>query len=363
MLTDWSASKQKSSFVKYIPVINSLRGLASVIVCFFHLICLPLNFLEHTRIFELAVYGKFGVQVFFVITGVVIPMSLINSNYRYNLFGKFMWKRIIRIEPPYLFSILAAVLFIFFRNHFLPGKPHDIPSAENLLLHVGYLVPFVKGQHWFIIVFWTMAVEFQFYLLISLLFPLLIHPKLTVRLFIYAVVLALSLTFTNQEFTLVWLPVFMIGIIYANFIFAKIKWPEFVLALIASVGFTIFLLGFTIAFVAVATLTVIHFWRNYQNKIGRFFGNISYSLYLTHTIFGSAAENIFVPHVSHLYAKLLVVLLGFMLSVAAAYLFYLLIEKPSKKYAAKISLKMKPKIPATDETYEIFVGKSEVSRA
>lgn len=47
-----------------IPVINSLRGLVSLSVCIFHLICLPLNFLEHTSIYQLAQFGKYGVQVF-----------------------------------------------------------------------------------------------------------------------------------------------------------------------------------------------------------------------------------------------------------------------------------------------------------
>lgn len=326
---------------KYIPVINSLRGLASLMVCIFHLVCLPLNFLENTLLYQLAPSGRYGVQVFFVITGIVIPMLLINKNYKYPLFGRFMLKRIVRIEPPYLFAILTALVFILFRNQFLSKTPHDIPTTKNLLLHIGYLIPFVKGENWFLIVFWTMAVEFQYYIIISLLFPLLIARKLVVRIVSYFIIFGLAIIFTNAEFALVWLPVFMIGIIYVNFLFAKIKKDEFWIILCASVCFSLFLHGLVISLVSVCTLAIIHFFYNYKSKAGNFFGNISYSLYLTHTIFGTAAINFFVPHVSSMYTKFLVILIGFAVSVIAAYFFYLFLEQPFQRYASQISLKHK----------------------
>lgn len=326
---------------KYIPVINSLRGLASVTVCLFHLVCLPLNFLQHTSVFEIAPYGRFGVQVFFVITGIVIPITLIKGQYTYRLFGRFVLKRVLRIEPPYLFAILTGIIFILFRNHFLAKTPYSIPTTKSLLLHIGYLIPFLKEQKWFIIVFWTMAVEFQYYILISLLFPILIARKFVTRIISYCIVFALALAYSNAEFALVWLPVFMMGIIYVSFIHEKINWFEFWVVLIVSTGFSLFLHGFIITLISVGTLTVIHFFPVYQSKTGNFFGRISYSLYLIHTIFGTAVTNFFVPHVSSLYAKLLVVLLSFIISVIAAYGFYLIIEKPFQKLASKISLRRK----------------------
>lgn len=323
---------------KYIPVINSLRGFASVTVCLFHLVCLPLNFLEHTSVYEIAPYGRFGVQVFFVITGVVIPITLINGKYTYQLFGRFMLKRILRIEPPYLFSILTGILFILLRNHFLAKTPYHIPTIKSLLLHIGYLIPFINGEKWFIIVFWTMAVEFQYYILISLLFPLLISPKLVIRLLSYAIVLQLALINTNAEFVLVWLPVFMIGVVYVSFIYTKIKQTEFWIVLAVCTIFSLFLHGFIITFISITTLFIIHFSSGYQSKTGNFFGKISYSLYLVHTILGTATINFLMPYVFHLYSKLLVVTLSFGLSIVSAYIFYLMVEKPFQKLASKISL-------------------------
>lgn len=326
---------------KYIPVISSLRGIASLMVCMFHLVCLPLNFLENTFIYQLAPCGKYGVHVFFVITGVVIPMLLITGNYRYALFGRFILKRVVRIEPPYLFTILTAIVFILFRNLLLSKIPHNIPTTKSLLLHIWYLIPFVKGEKWFIIVFWTMAVEFQYYIIISLIFPLLTARKLVVRLVSYLVVFGLAVAFTNGEFALVWMPVFMIGVIYISFLFAKVNKLEFWIILGTSFSFTFFLHGFTITFIAISTLAVIHFFYNYKSKAGDFFGRISYSLYLIHTVFGTAAINFFLPYVSSLYVKLGLVLIGFIVSIVTAYFFYLMVEQPFQRYASQISLKHK----------------------
>lgn len=331
-------SNQKNNLPKYIPVINSLRGLAAVVVCIFHLVCLPLNFLENTDLYHFAPYGKYGVQIFFVITGVVIPISLINSNYNYLLFWKFIYKRIVRIEPPYIFSILIGLILLLMRNHLFSGVPHDVPSIKNILLHIGYLIPFVKGEQWFIIVFWTMAVEFQFYILISLFFPLLINQKVTIRLISYVLVFSLALILRSTIYAPAWMPVFMMGTIYISYRSAKIKLFEFLFILIVAIVFSTILHSFIITAIAVFTLIIIHFFSNFQNKLGNFLGSISYSLYLTHTIFGAATVNVLVPHVTLIYAKILVVILSFAVSIITAYYFYLWIEKPFKKYAAQIRL-------------------------
>ncbi|RYY08159.1 MAG: acyltransferase [Sphingobacteriaceae bacterium] len=338
MKKDLIVNKQPENLPQYIPVINSLRGLAAVVVCIFHLICLPLNFLENTELYQIAPYGKYGVQIFFVITGVVIPISLINSKYNYLLFWKFIYKRIVRIEPPYLFTILIGLILLIIRNQFLSGTPHDIPSLKNILLHVGYLIPFVKGEQWFIIVFWTMAVEFQFYILISLLFPLLISCKPMIRLISYLLVFGLALFLKSTIYVPVWMPVFMMGTIYISYRSAKINLIEFLTIFIAAIVFSTILHSIIVTVIAVFTIVIIHFFSSYQSKLGTFLGSISYSLYLTHTLFGSATINILVPHVSLTYTRLLVVLLSFGVSIVAAYFFYLWIEKPFKKYAAKIKL-------------------------
>ncbi|WP_461147988.1 acyltransferase family protein [Spirosoma pulveris] len=46
-------------------------------------------------------YGKYGVQIFFVVSGFVIPLSLKKSNYDERGYPRFLWKRVLRLHPPY----------------------------------------------------------------------------------------------------------------------------------------------------------------------------------------------------------------------------------------------------------------------
>ena len=53
-------------------------------------------------------------------------------------------------------------------------------SAFQLLLHLGYLNAFFNYD-WSVALYWTLAIEFQFYLSIGLLFPLISHRSLLIR--------------------------------------------------------------------------------------------------------------------------------------------------------------------------------------
>ncbi len=328
---------------KYIPVINSLRGLASVMVCLHHLICMPIGFFDHSSyIFKTAFEGSLGVQIFFVITGVVIPIALINGKYNYSFFGKFILKRIVRIEPPYLLSLILILIFLLFKQHFFSKNADPLPSIKNLLLHIGYIIPFVKGEGWLNPVFWTLAVEFQFYLIISLIFPLLVINKIYGRIIAYCLLSGAAILFSSMWWlSPSWLTVFLIGIIYINWRSNIVGLLEFWTVLLISICLTFFLHNTTVTITSVCTLAIIHFFSNYQSKMGNFFGDISYSLYLIHMTFPISIVNFLVPHVSQMPLKILVVLFGFILCIISAYIFYSVIEKPSKKLASKIGFKSK----------------------
>ena len=96
--------------VGYLPVLNTLRALAALAVVLFHFLRTP-NLIENQTIYGVAGFGALGVHVFFVISGIVIPLSLVKGQYSYRKFGRFMWKRALRIEPPYLISIVFFALY------------------------------------------------------------------------------------------------------------------------------------------------------------------------------------------------------------------------------------------------------------
>ncbi|MDR3715393.1 MAG: acyltransferase family protein, partial [Puia sp.] len=83
-----------------ISSIELLRGIASAMVCYFHLARGNERYLPDTSIVRrMGDWGWTGVEIFFVISGFVIPYSMFVKNYSAGNFLAFLKKRIIRIEP------------------------------------------------------------------------------------------------------------------------------------------------------------------------------------------------------------------------------------------------------------------------
>ena len=94
----------------YLSSLDLLRGLAAVAVCYFHFTHGNPDFLSKTNIlYQSGRYGFLGVDVFFVISGFVIPYAMYRGMYRFKNFGTFLLKRVIRIEPPFLISIILVI--------------------------------------------------------------------------------------------------------------------------------------------------------------------------------------------------------------------------------------------------------------
>src|SRR5690606_6163736 len=113
-----------------------------------------------------------GVDVFFVISGFVLPLSLwMRWGADYNLanFGSFMRRRLIRIEPPYLISIILMILS-WETVAVLRGEAPTF-SVCQIAWHIAYL-PKIAGFDWIQPVYWTLGFEFCFYVVIGVTFPL-----------------------------------------------------------------------------------------------------------------------------------------------------------------------------------------------
>lgn len=322
----------------HVPVIDSLRGLAASMVCFYHFVCTTRDYIYNEHIYDFFHFGYYGVHIFFVISGVVIPLSMLVGGYTYSGWFQFIKKRFIRIEPPYLVSIAVALTFLFLRD-MIPGTTpmESTVGVKTILLHIGYLIPFFDGHDWINNVYWSLAVEFQYYLFLCLVFPIMTSKKLLVRVLAYSTFFLGVFIFNHRTSMLpLWLPMFMIGISYVLYRFKKIEVIEFSMLLALSLFFTYLNIDLTSALFGAGTLAVIHFAVNARNAFSRFFGRISYSLYLLHTIIGSAVIN----YLSHIYRepwqKPLVILSGFAVAVLGSYIMYRLVEGPTKRWASRI---------------------------
>jgi Predicted acyltransferases len=325
---------------KQIPIINCLRGVAASMVCFFHFVTTTTGYVKSEDVKYLFSFGNTGVYMFFVISGVVIPLSLIKNGYNYNNLHNFMLKRLARLEPPYLFCIVLALVYFQVRKLVPTSAATDLtPELQDLLLHIGYLVPFFNAR-WVLEVFWTLGIEFQYYLIISLTLPLVTRIK-TARFVFYGLFLVAPYILPHASFFHLYAPIFLIGIMYTLHITDLVGvWEYFIVTVLAGIA-SLFILPVSFTIVALLTIVIIYHLPNSKTPTLLFLGKISYSLYLLHTITGAAFINLMSHRFTHPYQKPIVIVLGFGLSVVCAYIFFKLIEQPSLRLSSRIKLKNK----------------------
>src|SRR5471030_1474645 len=223
---------------------DALRGIASLAVAWNHLAVSNDVFFPSSSFHDTgAAIGWAGVAAFFVISGFVIPYSLHRAKYRIRDYGLFLLKRLIRLHPPYIASIIIA-LGLSYAALLTPGyQGTPIPvSVRLILVHLGYLNAFL-GYDWIIGVFWTLAIEMQYYLLVGLSFPLISSPNRFVR---YATLIAWGLSgmvFTNWQFLPHWLWLFVMGVLAFHYHAGTIRKSEFMISLVVAVAAAFFAIG------------------------------------------------------------------------------------------------------------------------
>lgn len=325
---------------KEIPSIGLLRGIASAMVCYFHLAQGNPKFLPPDSIIKQSgAWGWAGVQVFFIISGFVIPYSMFINNYTGDKIWVFLKKRIIRIEPPYLVSIVL-VLLLNYISALLPsykGQPFAIDWA-NVAGHIAYLNTFT-GQNWLQDVYWTLAVEFQYYLLIAAVFGLLVSKNVLYRLLFYTGFLAMMfLPVPVKSIITPFTGYFMLGILLFQYYCDIIDTKEFWVFSLLSSALLGYLQGWPMVVISTASLCTIVLVKNVPSFL-RFLGTVSFSLYLVHIPIGGRIINLAAGFIANVHLREVVVFAAFAASIFAAWLFYHAVEKKCKKWSAAIKYK------------------------
>lgn len=319
-----------------IAVLGSLRGIAALSVCLYHFVCTVINFIDDSVALSIFSYGHYGVQIFFVVSGLVIPWSMWKAGYKIRNFFKFLLKRLIRLEPPYIASLTIAVLHTYFRSI----SPHyngiDItPTAKQVFLHFGYMIPFFEGEQWIRPVYWTLAIEFQYYFAIALLFPLLCADNRILRFIFLGVFLTGPLMIAGN-FLLFHTPVFLLGILLFLYFSAKIDKIELIVWLVLDTVAMAYFHDLPTIFFSLFAFGSIIMFRNFKSRIGDFLGEISYSLYLFHSLTGMILLNYFSHVVESPGLKFALIVVALGVTIFASYVIYRIIERPSKNISSKI---------------------------
>jgi len=320
-----------------VEIVEGLRGIAAFLVVWFHFTNGNPRFLDEGYIKSTGAYGWVGVYIFFVISGFVIPYALYHAHYqiRWDL-PRFLGKRLVRLEPPYIIGILISIL-LWYVSSWMPGfrgSPPDL-SFSQIFLHLGYLVPFFD-QVWLNPVFWSLAIEFQYYIAIGLIFPLIVSRSNAVRLLTLVTMCLSAYLIREKALLFSYFALFAIGILVF----------QLYLKLIGITAF--FLLSLLVAFVVGVTLgpvtAVAGLLAGYaiafggRIRIGSFgyFGAISYSLYLLHVPIGGRVINLGERYAVNDFDKVLTLGGALILSIAAAHLYYRYVECPSRLLSSRI---------------------------
>lgn len=156
--------------------LDGVRGIAILLVLVFHffLSMAPISRMDQSVVF-LTSFGWSGVDLFFVLSGFLITNILLQARSNVSYYGPFYARRCLRIFPIYYCFLLAMGVFIGPLLVWWSEAPNRIADLavfrENVWWYIFYgtnVLMAVRGlgaTPLWVNVFWSLAVEEQFYLI------------------------------------------------------------------------------------------------------------------------------------------------------------------------------------------------------
>ena len=293
--------------------------------------------------------GRFGVALFFIISGYVVPLSIKGPM----AIRSFVVGRVFRLYPAYWLSIFAApAVFYIFKGFVLPWQQVVVNMT---MLEALFAVPFVLGPYW------TLIIELAFYFFAALLYKagrlhstvvalslvaafaggsvlLTFGSNLTGHYLRANLALNLSLMFlglvlrlgdekgaaAEKKYELGGLALVLGAIIFSAMLGGDRAGPLFTTTSFTS-GYVLAVLCFLVSRAQVLRLPRFFAW----------LGAISYSVYLFHEVVLSAADPA-LSRTSSGVSHLLIMILCAALVIAISTLVYFLVEKPSIRHGRAI---------------------------
>lgn len=324
--------------------INSLgflRGLAVVLVCFCHF-SYAITLAKHNAfesVFKaFSLYGRCGVNIFFVISGFIIPFSMNKAKYNLKYYFKFLVKRTIRLHPPYLVALFLTLIIVAVAN-----RVKQIPFPEDTTSIIKSLFYFhAPGDN---PVFWTLKIEAQYYIFMGIYFAILNKDtKLTLCLSIPFFMFLSQTNLVNYIGLFDFLIFFLIGTV-GYLIYNKNE--SYLLEIVCLSVLIIFSFVFYELSAAIAALVTILFILFYKGKVNKgldFLGEVSYSVYLIHYPIGIKLINLTIKYLNPNYYVLLFIFTN-LLVLAISFIFWKFIENSSAKLSNKIRYGNRQKAP------------------
>jgi peptidoglycan/LPS O-acetylase OafA/YrhL len=275
--------------------LDALRGIAAIGVVLFHYLVAFVDIYDRpTEIFPLFRYfryGSHGVELFFIISGFVIFMSLERTNNS----SDFIFGRFSRLYPTYWTAVILSFTVVTIAR--LPDLQIDLKDAlVNLTMLQEFLnVPHIDGNYW------TLEVELSFYVIMLFLHVTKILRRVNLVAISWLILISTNLLleklniFSIEPRIKTFLILdrahfFIIGmLLYKIFSNKNVSHKYFIICICllfsllkGGVESLLFASLFTAIFIAVIKGKLVFI----NQKFLLFLGTISYSLYLTHLQLG-----------------------------------------------------------------------------
>jgi peptidoglycan/LPS O-acetylase OafA/YrhL len=353
----------------YRPALDGLRGISILAVMF-----------VHGGLFWMGRGGFLGVDIFFVLSGFLITALLMEEWAKTGSisFKNFYMRRALRLLPPLLLLIVLCLLFVTF----FPPEQGTLPAAKSILVALFYLSNWMpSGVYSPLFHTWSLGIEEQFYIIWPLLLFVFLWLKAdarTILLLLTVAILAVAFnramlwhSLSGSEQNMIYtrldaradalLVGCIIGILVSRDLIPNQTWALAAikgLAVLsaAGMGFLLFTIPSTSAFLyfggftgvaLMVAIIIVHLftapWRTtlliLEFPLLRWFGRLSYGLYLWHLPVYSLYDSLFPPFPLRSYTLRIVLpfIIKFVLSVAVSTLSFYFVEQPVLKLKKKFS--------------------------
>lgn len=320
--------------------IDALRGIAAIVVVLYHYIVFYDEKFGHLKenYVEIFSYGHYGVQLFFIISGFVIYMSILKVKSA----PDFLTKRAIRLYPTYIFAIIVTFVFVGF-SAIGSLKAGVLDMFVNMTMFQDFFgVKNVDG------VYWSLRVELTFYLMMAALLIFKLERRVMLVTITWLAVSAL-IQITNgiagtettallEKFSMSnYCQMFIIGIMFF-YIWQhgnQLKYHLMIgAALIYDFAFEGLTNGlFTIFFIAIFYLILNNKMQWLKSDTLVYLGALSFPLYLVHQNIGYVIIHK-LESMGYIHEVFLIVPIGVSLVLAQFILHY--VEKPSHNVLFKL---------------------------
>ena len=149
--------------------LDALRGIAALCVVYAHFGTRVLPQV-HRAVYNVFDPGLYGVLVFFLVSGYIVPASL----ERKGSVRTFWVSRLFRLFPLFAFAIAAVLLLHGLGLASVRGADHNVTAS--VLSHL-FMLNELLGETNIIVVLWTLSYEMAFYVLLTALFTAGLHKR------------------------------------------------------------------------------------------------------------------------------------------------------------------------------------------